>query len=50
MKFKKFLFCFLFFTNAIILAEEDNLDNKRFSISTVEEDSLINKNNLNIRK
>ena len=50
MEVKKFVFCVLFFTNAIILAEEDDSDNKKFSISTVEEDSSINKNNWNTKK
>ena len=50
MEVKKFVFCVLFFTHAINSAEEDNADNKKLSISTVEEDSLINKNNWNTRK
>ena len=50
MEVKKFVFCVLFFTHAIILAEEDDSDNKKFSISTVEEDSSINKNNWNTKK
>ena len=50
MEVKKFVFCVLFFTHAINLAEEDNADNKKLSISTVKEDSLINKNNLNTKK
>ena len=50
MEVKKFVFCVLFFTHAINSAEEDNSDNKKISISTVEEDSLINKNNLNTKK
>ena len=50
MEVKKFVFCVLFFTHAINSAEEDNSDNKKFSISTVEEDSSINKNNWNTRK
>ena len=45
MTVKKFVFCVLFFTNAINSAEEDNSDNKKISISTVEEDSSINKKN-----
>ena len=50
MGVKKFVFCVLFFTNAINSAEEDNSDNKKLSDSTVEEDSSINKNSLNTRK
>ena len=50
MTVKKFVFCVLFFTNAINSAEEDNSDNKKISISTVEENVLINKNNWNIMK
>ena len=50
MGVKKFVFCILFFTHAINSAEEDNSDNKRFSISTVEEDSSITKNNWNTKK
>ena len=50
MEVKNFVFCFLFFTNVINLAEEDILDNKNFSISTVEKNNLINKNNWNTRK
>ena len=50
MGVKKFVFCVLFFTHAINSAEEDNSDNKKFSISTVEGDSSINKNNWNTRK
>ena len=50
MEVKKFVFCILFFTHAINSAEEDNLDNKKFLISTVEEDSSINKNNWNTKK
>ena len=50
MEVKKFVFCVLFFTHAINLAEEDNSDNKKFSISTVEGNSLINKNNWNTKK
>ena len=50
MGVKKFVFCVLFFTNAINSAEEDNSDNKKLSDSTVEEDSSINKNNWNTRK
>ena len=50
MEVKKFVFCVLFFTHAINLAEEDDSDKKKFSISTVEEDSSINKNNWNTRK
>jgi len=50
MAVKKFVFCVLFFTNAINSAEEDDSDNKKFSISTVEEDSSITKNNWNTRK
>ena len=50
MEVKKFVFCVLFFTNAINSAEEDNSDNKKISISTVEEDSSINKNNWNTKK
>ena len=50
MGVKKFVFCVLFFTHAINSAEEDNSDNKKFSISTVEENILINKNSLNTRK
>ena len=50
MTVKKFVFCVLFFTNAINSAEEDNSDNKKISISTVEEDSSITKNNWNTKK
>ena len=50
MEVKKFVFCVLFFTHAINSAEEDNSDNKKFSISTVEGDSSINKNNWNTKK
>ena len=50
MGVKKFVFCVLFFTNAINSAEEDNSDNKKLSDSTVEEDSSINKNHWNTRK
>ena len=50
MEVKKFVFCVLFFTHAINSAEEDNSDNKKISISTVKEDSLINKNNWNTKK
>ena len=50
MEVKKFVFYVLFFTNAINSAEENNSDNKKFSISIVEEDSSINKNNWNTRK
>ena len=50
MKIKWFVFWIFIFTNAIILAEEDILDNKNISISTVEENNLINKNNWNTRK
>ena len=50
MEVKKFVFCVLFFTHAINSAEEDNSDNKKFSNSEVEEDSLINKNDWNTRK
>ena len=50
MEVKKFVFCVLFFTHAINSAEENNSDNKKFSISTVEEDSSINKNNWNTKK
>ena len=50
MEVKKFVFCVLFFTHAINLAEEDNSDNKKFSISTVEGNSSINKNNWNTKK
>ena len=50
MGVKKFVFCVLFFTNAINSAEEDDSDNKKISISTVKEDSLINKNNWNTKK
>ena len=50
MEVKKFVFCVLFFTHAINSAEEDNSDNKKISISTVEEDSSINKNNWNTKK
>ena len=50
MEVKKFVFCFLFFIHVINSAEENNSDNKKFSISTVEEDSSINKNNWNTKK
>ena len=50
MEVKKFVFCVLFFTHAINSAEENNSDNKKFSISTVEEDSSIDKNNWNTKK
>ena len=50
MEVKKFVFCVLFFTHAINSAEEDNSDNKKISISTVKEDSSINKNNWNTKK
>ena len=50
MAVKKFVFCVLFFTHAINSAEEDDSDNKKISISTVKEDSLINKNNWNTKK
>ena len=50
MEVKKFVLCVLFFTHAINSAEEDNSDNKKFSNSEVEEDSLINKNDWNTRK
>ena len=50
MEVKKFVFCVLFFTHAINSAEENNSDNKKFSISTVEGDSSINKNNWNTKK
>ena len=50
MEVKKFVFCVLFFTHAINLAEEDDSDKKKFSISTVKKDSSINKNNWNTRK
>ena len=50
MEVKKFVFCVLFFTHAINSAEEDDSDNKKISISTVKEDSLINKNNWNTKK
>ena len=50
MEVKKFVFCVLFFTHAINSAEEDISDNKKISISTVKEDSLINKNNWNTKK
>ena len=50
MEVKKFVFCVLFFTHAINLAEEDDSDNKKISISTVEEDSSITKNNWNTKK
>ena len=50
MEVKKFVFCILFFTHAINSAEENNSDNKKFLISTVEEDSSINKNNWNTKK
>ena len=50
MIIKKLTFCILFFTNAINSAEEDNSDNKKISISTVEEDSSITKNNWNTKK
>ena len=50
MAVKKFVFCVLFFTNAINSAEKDDSDNKKFSISTVERDSSIPKNNYNTRK
>ena len=50
MEVKKFVFYVLFFTNAINSAEEDDSDKKKFSISTVEENILINKNNWNTRK
>ena len=50
MEVKKFVFCVLFFTHAINSAEEDNSDNKKISISTVEEDSSITKNNWNTKK
>ena len=45
MEVKKFVFCVLFFTHVINSAEEDTSDNKKLSISTVEEDSSIDKNN-----
>ena len=50
MEVKNFVFCFLFFTNVINLAEEDISENKNISISKVEENNLINKNNWNTRK
>ena len=50
MIIKKLTFCILFFTHAINSAEEDNSDNKKISISTVEEDSSITKNNWNTKK
>ena len=50
MAVKKFVFCVLFFTYAINSAEEDDSDNKKILISTVEKDSLINKNNWNTKK
>ena len=50
MEVKKFVFCVLFFTHAINSAEEDDSDNKKISISTVEEDNLINKNIWNTKK
>ena len=36
MTVKKFVFCVLFFTNAINSAEKDNSDNKKLSDSIVE--------------
>ena len=50
MGVKKFVFCVLFFTNAINSAEEHNSDNKKLSDSTVEENSSITKNNWNTKK
>ena len=50
MEVKKFVFCILFFTHAINSAEEDDSDNKKIPISTVEGDSSINKNNWNTKK
>ena len=50
MTIKKFVFGVLFFTHAINSAEEDDSDNKKISISTVEENVLITKNNWNTRK
>ena len=50
MTVKKFVFCVLFFTNAINSAEKDNSDNKKLSDSIVEEDSSITKNNWNTKK
>ena len=50
MEVKKFVFCILFFTHAINSAEEDDSDNKKIPISTVEEDNPINKNNWNTNK
>ena len=50
MEVKKFVFCVLFFTHVINSAEEDTSDNKKLSISTVEEDSSIDKNNWNTKK
>ena len=50
MTIKKLTFCILCSVNAANLAADEDLNNEKSSISTVEENVLINKNNLNTRK
>ena len=50
MTIKKLTFCILCYVNAANLATEEDFNNENSSISTVEENVLINKNNWNTRK
>ena len=50
MTIKKLTFCILCSMNAANLATDEDLNNEKSSISTVEKDILINKNNRNTRK
>ena len=50
MTIKKLTFCILCLVNAANLAADEDLNNEKSSISTVEENVLINKNNWNTSK
>ena len=50
MRIKKLTFCILCYANAANLAADEDLNDKKTSISTVEENVLINKNDWNTRK
>ena len=50
MTIKKLTFCILCLVNAANLAADEDLNNEKSSISTVEENVLINKNNWNTMK
>ena len=50
MAVKKLTFCILCFANAVNLATEEDFNDENSSISKVEEDISINKNNWNTRK